>query len=169
MSSPDHSQISATVLGQLLDQHAPALTLYARQLCSEPEDAVQAAFVKLASRAGLPDNPAAWLFRVVRNEAFQITRASKRRKNREAIAAQTRSTWFESDPSAAIDGQAAVDALEHLPALQKEIVVARIWGKLTFKEIGKLVRQSDSTTHRTFQQAIQELRKRLEEPCKTNR
>ena len=58
------------LLAQLLDQHAAALELYARQWCDSPEDVVQEAFLKLAGQRDLPANPAAWLFRVVRNGAI---------------------------------------------------------------------------------------------------
>ena len=58
-------------LGQLVDRHAAALELFARQWCDTPEDVVQEAFVKLAPQRTLPENPAAWLFRVVRNGGSQ--------------------------------------------------------------------------------------------------
>ncbi|MGA9923590.1 MAG: RNA polymerase sigma factor, partial [Isosphaeraceae bacterium] len=58
------------LLGNLLDQHAAALELFARQWCDVPEDVVQDAFLKLAAQRALPDNPAARLFRVVRNGAI---------------------------------------------------------------------------------------------------
>jgi RNA polymerase sigma-70 factor (ECF subfamily) len=48
-------------LAELIDAHAPALVLYARQWCAAPEDAVQAAFCKLAAQRSPPDDEAAWL------------------------------------------------------------------------------------------------------------
>jgi len=62
-------------LGRLVDRHAAALELYARQWCDTPEDVVQEAFLKLASQRSLPDKPAAWLFRVVRNGALNAALA----------------------------------------------------------------------------------------------
>lgn len=55
------------LLGDLLDQHAAALELYAKQWCDAPEDVVQEAFLRLAAERVVPRNPAAWLFRVVRS------------------------------------------------------------------------------------------------------
>src|SRR5271157_5882813 len=75
------------LLGNLLDQHAAALELFARQWCDVPEDVVQDAFLKLAARRALPDNPAAWLFRVVRNGAIEAGQAARRRKRYETAAA----------------------------------------------------------------------------------
>ena len=46
------------LLGNLLDQHAAALELYAGQWCDATEDVVQDAFLKLAAQRVLPDNPA---------------------------------------------------------------------------------------------------------------
>jgi DNA-directed RNA polymerase specialized sigma24 family protein len=47
------------VLGRLLDRHADALLLYARQWCDPAEDVVQDAFVKLSARRTPPDDRAA--------------------------------------------------------------------------------------------------------------
>src|ERR1700733_1444149 len=83
-------------LGRLIDRHAAALELYARQWCDTPEDVVQEAFLKLAGQGGLPDNPAARLFRVVRNGPINAATAARRRRRHESGAAETR-TWFQAD------------------------------------------------------------------------
>ncbi|TWT39116.1 RNA polymerase sigma factor [Blastopirellula retiformator] len=67
-------------IGQLLDRYTEALTLYARQLCPDPEDAVQCAFVKLTRQSSPPTNCAAWLYRVVRNEALTQSRGVSQRR-----------------------------------------------------------------------------------------
>ena len=74
------SRMDSDELGRLIDRHAAALELYARQWCETPEDVVQEAFLKLAGQGGLPENPAAWLFRVVRNGAINAAKAAKRRR-----------------------------------------------------------------------------------------
>ena len=63
------SGVGPELLGRLVDENAAALVLYARQWCSAPEDVVQEAFLKLAAQKPAPDNPVAWLYRVVRNAA----------------------------------------------------------------------------------------------------
>ena len=75
------------LLGRLVDQHAPALVLYARQWCAAPEDVVQEAFLKLVAQRQPPDNPLAWLYRVVRNGAVSAARTARRRQRYEAAAA----------------------------------------------------------------------------------
>src|SRR5262245_59139465 len=56
------SSMGPEILGRLIDEHAAALTLYARQWCDAPEDVVQEAFLKLVAQRPVPDSPAAWLY-----------------------------------------------------------------------------------------------------------
>src|SRR5262245_42203339 len=85
--------MDARRLAELIDAHAPALVLYARQWCAAPEDVVQEAFCKLAALRSWPDDPQAWLFRVVRNAAIDVGRSDRRRERREASAARP-VRWF---------------------------------------------------------------------------
>lgn len=142
--------------------------LYARQLCSDPEDAVQIAFIKLSGQPQWPEDCGAWLYRVVRNEALQQTRGDRRRRDREAAFAQFRVDWFTPDPGSGLDSAQAMQSLERLSRLQREIVTARIWGGLAFREIAQLVDVPLSTAHREYQQAITQLQTELNKPCRTN-
>src|SRR5947209_20247528 len=130
------------LLGRLLDRHADALELYARQWCDAAEDVVQEAFVKLSAQRRPPDDPRAWLFRVVRNGAINAGVADRRRRRHEAAAAVETPTWFEADPSGpyggAIDPEAAAAALRTLPIEQREVIVARLWGGLTLEQVAGL-------------------------------
>ena len=140
------------LLGRLLDRHAAPLELYARQICNCPEDAVQEAFVELARQPALPEEQILpWLYRVVRNKAISAARADTKAKSHESQAAGRRRAWFEPSPGDAIDAAAAVVILEDLPQLEREVVVARIWGGLTFQQIGELVGATDSTAHRRYE------------------
>src|SRR5437588_10372422 len=100
------------LLGRLVNEHAAALTLYARQWCACPEDVVQEAFVRLASVGVVPPNPAAWLFHVVRNRAISAKRGEARRRRHESASARRREPWFHPDPSASLDARAAESALD---------------------------------------------------------
>ncbi|MEO6810286.1 MAG: RNA polymerase sigma factor [Isosphaeraceae bacterium] len=159
-------------LGNLIDQLADALVLFARSRCDEPEDVVQDAFMKLASQTKPPRNPAAWLFRTVRNGAVNAGIASQRRRRREAEAGATKADWFEPQPSAgsvfAVDPESAQVALDALPVEQREIIVARLWGGLTFEQIANLTETSSSSAHRLYQAGLVTLRARLGVPCRTN-
>src|SRR5262249_52793200 len=130
--------MDAQVLGQLIDRHAAALVLYARQWCRAPEDVVQEAFVKLAAQRRPPDSPVAWLYRVVRTGALSAARAERRRQRHECTAAAQGTSWFVPTPGAELDGETARQALEVLPAELREPVVAHLWGGLSFAEVGNL-------------------------------
>ena len=62
-------------IAELIDRHAAALGLYARQWCAAAEDAVQDGVCKLVALKVPPDDPAAWLFRTVRNAAIDRGKA----------------------------------------------------------------------------------------------
>lgn len=152
-------------LGRWMDAHGAALELYARQLCDCGADVVQEAFVELASQAVVPGDVVAWLYRVVRNRAISAARAHRRRKRHETAAAAGRPAWFASTDGDRIDGRLAADALAALPEEQREVVVAHLWGGLSFQQIGRLTDTSGSTAHRRYQAALDTLRKKLGIPC----
>ena len=152
-------------LGRLLDRCADALTLYARQWCDSPEDVVQESFLKLASQRRTPNDPAAWLFKVVRNAAINAGVSARRRRRHETASA----AWFESQSSVgttvAIDSDAASAELQTLPIEQREVIVARLWGGLTFEQVAELTGTSISTAHRQYQTGLTVLRERLGVSC----
>ena len=156
------------LIGRLLDRHGAALELYARQLCDTPDDCVQEALVELARQRRTPDEVLPWLYRVVRNKAISASRSARRRRRHESAAAGRRATWFTPSPGDEVDAASATAALESLSQDQREVVVAHLWGGLTFREIGRLVGTSDSTAHRRYEAALGALRERLGVSCPTN-
>src|SRR5437764_15241692 len=81
-------------LGQLIDEPAAALVLYARQFCAAPEDVVQEAFLQLLRQPQAPAPLVPWLYRVVRNAGISASRASQRRRRHETEAARRETAWF---------------------------------------------------------------------------
>jgi RNA polymerase sigma factor (sigma-70 family) len=157
------------LLGQLLDRHGRALVLFARQWCVSPEDVVQEAFVRLARERPCPHDPAAWLFRVVRNGAISAGRSESRRRRHEATAAElSGADPFEPTSETTLDSQTATEALDQLQPDEREVVIARLWGGLTFTQIAEINETSASGVHRKYQNALQKLRKLLGEPCLPN-
>ena len=149
-------------LTELVDRHAPALVLYARQWCSCPEDVVQGAFLKLVRQKTPPDNLVPWLYRVVRNGAIDAARAAHRRHKYETRAASVAPTWFlPSDDPTGLDAHAAAEALVELPVEIREIMVAHLWGGLTFEQIAETVGGSASTAYRRYAAGLDLLRSRL--------
>ncbi len=148
-------------LGRLVDGHAAALVLYARQWCPAPEDVVQEALLKLVRQRPPPDKPVPWLYRVVRNAAISQARSVFRRRRHETAAAARAPGWFVENDSALIDPATATAALEKLPPEQREVIVAHLWGGLTFEQIAGLVGTSPSTAHRWYVAGLATLRERL--------
>jgi len=151
--------------GRLVDQHAAALVLYARQWCTVPEDVVQEAFLKLVAQRQAPANPVAWLYRVVRNAAVSAARTQRRRQRHETAAAALAPAWFADDEARGLDAATAAAALQTLPLEEREVIVAHLWGGLTFDQVAELVGGSSSTAHRRYVAGLATLRERLRIPC----
>jgi RNA polymerase sigma-70 factor (ECF subfamily) len=152
-------------LGHLVDLHAAALVLYARQWCATPEDVVQEAFVKLAGQRAPPEQVLPWLYRVVRNGALSAARAERRRRQHEARAAARTPAWFLPTEGEGLDAETAAAALQTLPAEQREVLVARLWGGLSFEQIAAVSGLSASAAHRHYHAGLDSLRERLRLPC----
>ena len=150
-------------LASLIADHGAALVLFARQWCDCPEDVVQDAFCKLML-IPMPDDPPAWLFRAVRNAAIDAGRSSPSRVKRERVTARP-ARWFAEPAIGELDAEAAVAALESLPADSREVIVARLWGGLTLEQIASAAGYSVSTAHRRFEAGIVALRERLGVKC----
>jgi RNA polymerase sigma-70 factor (ECF subfamily) len=153
--------VGPDLLGRLLDRHAAAMELYARQWCRTPEDVVQQAFLQLAHQKIAPDNVVTWLYRVVRNGAISAGRAESRRQRHETAAAEMAGSWFVPTEPPGLDGAAATAALEALAAEEREVIVAHLWSGLTFQEIAAITGLSSSTAHRRYEQGLSALRNLL--------
>lgn len=154
--------LAPTDLGRLYRLHAAALRLYARQW-GEGEDLVHEAFVRLAQQAPPPERPLPWLYRVVRNAARAEGRAAARRRRREQSASAPEA-WF-SAADDRLDADEAARRLAELPLEAREVIVARLWGGLSFEEVARLVGCSLPTAHRRYHAGLSQLRQRLEGPC----
>lgn len=157
------SSMAPEQLGLLVESQGPALVLYARQWCASPEDAVQAAFLKLANQQPKPAEPVPWLYAAVRNEALTAGRSERRRRHHEAKAAAA--DWFAPVEASRLDAATATDALTRLPLDEREVIVAHLWGGLTFEQIGPLIGSSAATAHRRYVSGLTALREHLGEPC----
>jgi DNA-directed RNA polymerase specialized sigma24 family protein len=54
-----------------------------------------------------------------------------------------------------------------LPIEQREVIVARLWGGLTFEQIAELASVSSSSVHRWYVAGLASLRERLDASCPT--
>ncbi|MFA9477414.1 RNA polymerase sigma factor [Phycisphaerales bacterium AB-hyl4] len=147
---------------------APALVLYVRQWldAAAAEDVVQEVFAKLMRQRRPPDAVQAWLFRAARHAALNARRSQGRRSRHEAARATTQVDWFQADPAAMLDARTAEATLARLPDEQREVIVLRIWGQLGWQAIADLVGRPVSTTFSQYRSGLENLRQRLEQPCR---
>ncbi len=169
MSGPfEEGAIDAELLGRLLDRHGRALALYASQWTDSPDDCVQEALVELARQRAVPEHVVGWLYRVVKSRALNAARGARRRHERESRSIARR---FEVSRQPASfdrgDATAVVEALDHLETGDREVIVMRIWGGLTFDEIAAALSTSISSAHRQYGRALEKLRQLLESTCST--
>ena len=150
-----------------LDRHGPVLVLLARQRVAghaDAEDVVQEAFVRFWRARHRASDPLAFLYTCVRRCALDWQRSRGRRYRREQLASRP-----EAEPSFAgaaeeAERRAAVEALLHgLPEDQREVVVMKIWGGLSFPQIAEALRTSANTAASRYRYALDKLRARSAE------
>jgi len=149
-------------------RYGPKLLLCARQWTrslADAEDVVQEAFVRFwRHQRALPGEPMALLVTSVRRAAFDLARRRDRRAAREERALGDRDEGapaFEiplegDERSAAIE-----DALRRLPPAQREVLVLKIWGGLTFEQIAAELELSPNTAASRYRYALAALRQEL--------
>lgn len=115
---------------------------------------MQEAMIELAQQDCEPANVQAWLFRCVRFRAINITRGEERRRRHQRAAASQGSEWFVDELGSKLQTDDLKHALNDLSLVQREIVIARIWGELTFEQIANLVEASTSAVHRHYYAAL---------------
>ena len=142
-------------LRELIRHYAAPLRLYACQWTREPDDVVQESLVDLARADPSPHNEVRWLYASVRHKALNAARAEHRREHHHRRAADGKPEWFLPCDSTLADDTR--ELLQRLDSLQREIVIARIWGGLKFAEIAQLTGCALTTVHRHYSSALNQL------------
>jgi RNA polymerase sigma-70 factor (ECF subfamily) len=145
----------------VLAEHGAALLLFARQWsasAADAEDAVQNGFVKFWKNRKKARDELAYLYMCVRSAAIDLGKGERRRL--------ARLTWR---PGRVFDAstdrqerEATIEAaLALLPADQREVIVMKIWGGLTFSQIGEATRVPMNTAASRYRYAIGRLHAEL--------
>lgn len=151
-----------------LSEHGPRLVLMARQWVpchADAEDIVQTALVRFWKHADTARDPVAYLYRTVRNTAMNHHRSTSRRRQHEDAAASqpSRCDPMFADPAAQAEqaelSEQVAAALDTLPIEQREVVVMRIWGQLSFEAIGEAAQVPTRTAQSRYRYGIDALRK----------
>jgi RNA polymerase sigma-70 factor (ECF subfamily) len=158
---------------QWLEAHGPKLLLCARQWTrslADAEDVVQEAFVRYwRHQRHLPGDPQALLVTSIRRAALDHARRQARRTAREEKAdggLEDRENLFEPQPGEEGDRHLELEAaLQRLPAVQREVLVLKIWNELTFEQIGATLEISSNTAASRYRYALAALKKELKASC----
>jgi RNA polymerase sigma-70 factor (ECF subfamily) len=151
---------------QWLEGHAAALILFARQWSAtqaDAEDAAQSGFLKFWRTRSKVQGELAYLYACVRSAAMDLGRGDRRRGARESAAAKPDASAFEPAMERA-ERQAAIEAaLSQLPGDQREVVVLKIWGGLTFAQIAEALGVPLNTAASRYRYALARLETELSE------
>ncbi len=151
-----------------LAEYGSRLMLFARQQTrceADAEDVMQAALIRTwKTHQGKPDDQVVGLaYTNIRRCAIDLGRSDDRRRRREDQAVQERGeqvAWFElpeDDTSRALQV-----ALTRIPEKFREVITLKIWGELTFDQIGKALDISPNTAASRYRYGMDAMRKALE-------
>jgi len=153
-------KVSRKDVTRLYHEHGPALLAYASSFVADralAEDLLHQVFAKLLEGGTpIPDVPAAYLYRAVRNAALNTRRNGFRETGLDA----TNGCFVHrgGDNEAALALQVALAAL---PDEQREVVVMRIWSGMTLDEVAAATGVSLNTVASRYRYALQKLREKL--------
>jgi RNA polymerase sigma factor (sigma-70 family) len=153
---------------QWLDEYAAKFLLFARQQApreADAQDLVQEAVLEAAQRLDAQRPPPAPLvFSTIRRRAIDLARRQARRSNRELAASdQATELWFDTSVEERERAKLIQDAMSKLPEMFREVITLKIWGGLTFAEIGEALGVPANTAASRYRYAVEELRKMTKE------
>jgi RNA polymerase sigma-70 factor (ECF subfamily) len=145
----------------LYELHGAALLAYAISLLQDraaSEDVLQQVFLKLlGSPIAINGQPLHYLYRAVRNTALNYRRGQSRQ-----AALVSNGHWLESPAGLEEIGLALQSALRELPDEQREIIVLRVWGQMTFDEAAAALGIPANTAASRYRYGLAKLKERLQ-------
>ncbi len=128
------------------------------------EDVLHQVFMKLLQRdVAINGQPLHYLYRAVRNTAHNY----RRDHSRECELAPD-SQWLESPPGMEETGLALQSAMAALPDEQREIMILRVWGQMTFEEAAAALDISPNTAASRYRYALAKLKDQLQPLAKAS-
>ena len=116
--------------------------------------------MRLWQNPGAAMEPVAYLYRSVRSRILDAQRAARRRVKREIDAAAAEP--FLDPACGTLETREAVEAaLAILPREQAEIVLMKVWGRLTFPQIAQALDINLNTAASRYRYGLEALRKQL--------
>ena len=150
-----------------LDQHGAALVLFARQWVSrgtDAEDVVQEAFIRFWRARHQVAEPTAYLYACVKHCALDWQRGRNRQARREEAVARPEGEPLFTDSLEQDERRIAIEtALSTLPETQRAVLLMKIWGGLSFLQIGEALQISANTAASRYRYALAKLREEMAE------
>lgn len=150
------------------DEWGPSLLLFARQQTGylvDAEDVVQEAFIKVWKTYDLKSPISkSLLYTAVRTIAIDHARSTTRRKARETTIYEERDTdseWFQRRLEQNERATMLETKIRNLSTDQQEVLVLKIWGELTFKEISETLNIPTNTAASRYRYALEHLKKEI--------
>jgi len=154
------SKLDRKSVRTLYERHGRVLLAYAMSLVHErsaSEDILHQVFMKLLQRdIAINGQPLHYLYRAIRNTALNY-----RRQHARELELASDGHWLESPPGMEEDGLALQAALADLPDEQREVLILRIWGQMTFEEAASALDISPNTAASRYRYALAKLKERL--------
>lgn len=154
-----------------LDQHLATLILLARQWVpgrADAEDVVQEAFIRFWRSRERVSDPAAYFYSCVKHVALDWQRNRSRQSRREEATARSEAATVFAAPLEQDERRLTIEAaVRNLPEAQREVLVMRIWGALSFPQIAEILKISDNSAKSRYRYALDKLAGQLaEEPIR---
>ncbi len=160
--------ISGTAWARFYLENRQSLTAYALALAGNADDAqdlIQDVLVQMVRGLRPVTNMRAYVLRCMRNLAID---------RRRRAAARPVPSALDVDAAVVIDAQAAApdtrettrqvqDALQRLPSDYREVMVLKVYGKLTLREIAAVLDLPPGTVASHYRRGLEELRSLLSE------
>lgn len=176
INNPDSGNPGSDPWRRWYDENSTKLMMFARQQLRRPsdaEDVLHNAILKVwnarKKRAGgvppteTPDP--AEIYTAIRRTAIDLGRRETRRTAREEKVIELEDargiSYFDDPFDEAERNDEISKALRKLPVAQREVVALKIWGELTFAEIGQSLEISENTAASRYRYAMEGLRRIL--------
>src|SRR5262245_24994642 len=156
----------------LVDEYAPRITGFLRRILPDcdADDMVQEVFLRMVRTVAVYREEGrldAWVFQIARN----LARDRVRERGRQAEATSTAIAGQEAiDTGVAVDlerGETAGSiekAIARLPEAEREVILLRHFGKLTFEEIAEMMETPLGTALARSHRGLARLREWMEDP-----
>jgi RNA polymerase sigma-70 factor (ECF subfamily) len=144
----------------LYSRDGPVMLAYAVSLLHDraaSEDVLHQVFTRLLEgNLRINGSLTPYVYRAIRNAAFNYRRDRSRETNLEANG-----RWLQAPPGMEDTGLALEAALQELRPEQREVIVLHIWGQMTFDETAAALDISPNTAASRYRYGLARLKERL--------